>query len=74
MFSTNANDFLLTAPVGDTAEGDSAAMARPPFCGGGGDICGDMDTRPRPGITAQDFRLAPPMPLSEQVIFVLLAK
>ena len=63
LFSTNAKDFLLTAPVGDTA-GDNANAARP-FCGGG-DICGDMETSPRPGITAHDFLLAPPMPLSEE--------
>ena len=67
LFSTNANDFLLTAPVGDTGEGasvDATAAARA-FCGGGGDICGEMETSPRPGITAQDFLLAPPTPLTE---------
>ena len=52
-----ANDFLLPAPIGDTAAGDRAAAARP-FCGGG-DICGDIETSPRPGITAHDFLLAP---------------
>ena len=64
-----ANDFLLTAPVGDTA-GDNVAPDRPPFCGGV-DICGDMETSPRPGIIAQDFLLAPPRPLSEQSVSVM---
>ena len=65
LFSTNANDFLLTAPVGDTGEGASVDAAARAFCGGGGDICGEMETSPRPGITAQDFLLAPPTPLTE---------
>ena len=64
LFSTNANDFLLTAPVGDTGEGASVDAVARAFCEGG-DICGDMETSPRPGITAQDFLLAPPTPLTE---------